>query len=78
MDAYVFNEIVDTLTSNELFDAEELSAHLLGMSKVPRMSALVMFLNSVEKGRLDKVVEKVFKISTLSQVEKKEIEKVFS
>ena len=77
MDAYVFNDIINTLTSNECFESKELSTHLLGMSKVPRMSALVMFLDSAEKIRLDKVVAKVLEISTLSEGEKKQIENVF-
>ena len=75
MEADIFTDIVDILTSTDFGDV---SSHVLGMSRVPRMSALVMFLKSEEKIRLKKLFESARQSSSLSQSEKKEIEKAFS
>jgi hypothetical protein len=75
MEPDIFTDIVNILTSTDFGD---LSTHVLGMSRVPRMSALVMFLRSEEKIRLQKLVNSVCQSSSLSQLEKKEIEKAFS
>jgi hypothetical protein len=75
MEPDIFTDIVNILTSTDFGD---LLTHVLGMSRVPRMSALVMFLRSEEKIRLQKLVDSVCQSSSLSQLEKKEIEKAFS
>ena len=74
MEAGIFSEIVDTLTSNEDF-VDSLSRHVLGLSRVPRMSTLVMFLN--DKSQLEKLVQLALLQEGLSSSDRKEIEKVF-
>lgn len=73
MEAGIFTEIIETLASKEFVD--NLSSHVLGLSRVPRMSTLVMFLD--DQSQLEKLVQLALLQEGLSASERKEIEKVF-
>lgn len=66
MEPSVFSSILETLPSSP-----KLSSHLLGLCRVPRLSALIMFLSSNEQNQLKQMVESVQE--KLSPSEYKEI-----
>ncbi len=72
MDAGIFTEIIETLASKFV---DNLSSHVLGLSRVPRMSTLVMFLD--DQSQLEKLVQFALVQEGLGASERKEIEKVF-
>jgi hypothetical protein len=76
LEAKVFSEILAALLT---FKAASSSKHLLGLSRVPRMSTLTMFLGSDEQKNLKALVERSIESSSgLTAAEIKQIQKVFS
>lgn len=69
MEPAIFSAILSTLP-----DLPNISAHVLGISRVPRVSALIMFLSSNEQSQLQAVLEKVKTAGKLSTSELKEIQ----
>lgn len=69
MEPAIFSAILDVLP-----DLPNISAHVLGLSRVPRVSALIMFLSSKEQSQLQVVLEKVKTAGKLSPSEMKEIQ----
>jgi hypothetical protein len=55
----------------------DLAGHVVGLARVPRISALAMFLSAHDKKILDHLVENVLGQNCLAEVEKKEIKKAF-
>jgi hypothetical protein len=78
MEAAIFTDIVELLESDDFSDNVELSGHLVGLARVPRISALAMFLAADEKTKLRCLVERVFSQNPgLPQPDKAVIEKAF-
>ena len=79
MESSIFDELIDLFSTPSLFgDSAEVCRHLLGISRVPRISAHVMFLDSGNLQRLQKLVDvNVSQTSLLSDIEKKEIVQKF-
>lgn len=73
MEPSIFSGILDVLVNTD----KGLSPHLLGISRVPRISALILFLEEKESSAIRNLVEKVTKESMLSSSELKEIKKCF-
>jgi Potential Monad-binding region of RPAP3 len=79
MESNIFTSLVDIFSCSDIFtDPVEISQHLLGISRVPRITALVMFLSSGEKRILQELIDKnVRPNSVLKEQEKNEILKAF-
>ena len=79
METNIFNDLVKLLSSSDIFnDPAEICRHLVGISRVPRIVALVMFLSSGEKRLLQDMVENfVRNNSSLKDEEKSQVLKAF-
>ena len=73
MEPSIFSGILEVLTNMD----KGVSPHLLGISRVPRVSALILFLEEKELCTIRNLVGKVEKESMLSSSELKEIKKCF-
>ena len=72
----VFEDIVEVLHDRRN-DGADICRHLLGLSQVPRVSALVMFMDN--KGKLQELVDKhVIPSSTLEESQIQSIRECFS
>ena len=74
MEPSVFSGILEVLSQMRLGDP---STHLLGISRVPRVSAMILFLDEKEQSLVQLLVNKVIQKSLLSPSELKEIKKCF-
>ena len=79
MESNIFNDLVKLLSSSDIFcDPTEVCQHLVGISRVPRIVALVMFLSSEEKQLLQDLVENfVRNNSALQEEQKSQVLKAF-
>ena len=73
MEPSIFSGILDVLMNME----KGLSPHLLGIARVPRISALILFLEEKESSAIRDLVDKVIIEAMLSSSELKEIKKSF-
>ena len=73
MEPAIFSGILEVLRNLK----EGLACHLLGISRVPRVSAMVLFLEEKEISLIHGLVERVAGESSLSTSELKEIKKCF-
>jgi len=75
MESKIFGEILDVLL---ILDTSIFSKHLLGLSRVPRMSTLIMFLGPEDLGKLKELLKRsTSPNSGLTENEIRQIEKVF-
>ena len=75
----VFEEILRLLARLTTIDAKNIvaaSSHLYGLSKVPRVSAMVMFLSQDDKKNLKVLIDDVQKCGTTRQNRKEAIKKL--
>lgn len=75
----VFEQILRLLSRYIIDDKnniETVATHLYGLTKVPRVSAMVMFLNADDKARLHTLVDEVEKSESTKENRKKAIKKL--
>ena len=61
-----FGEIVEALGGFE--DAAEAARHLSGLARVPRMSAIVMFMEDKEREAIGRILEAVARSSVQEKI----------
>ena len=72
MEPNMFSEILQVLV-----DVQPVSPHLLGLSRIPRISALIMFLEKSDSELLKKLIAKGKAENVMSAVELKHLENIF-
>ena len=72
MEPNMFSEILQVLV-----DVQPVSPHLLGLSRIPRISALIMFLEKSDSELLKKLITKGKAENVMSAVELKHLENIF-
>ena len=70
MDPNVFSGLLEALSVMD----SKISSHILGLSKIPRISALIMFLEKQDDERLQKLIEKAKVENVLSTKELQQVE----
>ncbi len=76
MEPAIFAEILATLSSAQ--GEKKVSRHVLGLSRVPRVTALVMFLDAKQQNQLSQLLQTVHSEGVLSASELREINSCFS
>lgn len=72
LEPHVFSSIVNTLLA-----MEKISPHLLGLSRIPRISAMIMFLDANEQKKISKLVATSTQENVLTTADMKELHKCF-
>ena len=70
MDPNIFSGILEVLSAME----KKISSHLLGLSKIPRISALIMFLEKQDSERLHQLIAKSKSENVLTVEELRHVE----